>query len=154
MIKLIVAYDKNKVIGNNGKLPWKIKKELEHFKKNTMGDTLIMGRKTFESLPQKLPNRKNVVLSSNNVNNADKVIHNEKDFLDYLQKFKNSSKVLWIAGGKNIYEKYYQYAQELIISEIQGEYQGDVKLNIDLSNWKKSLILEEKDFIVYKYVKK
>ena len=154
MIKLIVAYDKYKTIGNKGNLPWKIKNELQHFKNTTLNDTLIMGRKTFESLPGKLPNRKHIVLSSGDVKNADKVIHNEKELLTFFSKFKNSNKILWITGGKSLYEKYYQYAHELIISEINGKYEGDVKLNMDLSNWQKTIIFEDNDFKVYKYIKK
>lgn len=153
MIKLIVAYDENRTIGNNGKLPWKIKSELQHFKNTTMGDTLIMGSKTFDSLPGKLPGRKHVVLSSRNIVFADKLIRNEETLITYFKNFKNSKKVLWISGGKTIYEKYYQYADEIIVSEINGTFDGDVKLDIDLSNWKKQKILEEKEFTVYKYTK-
>ena len=63
MITLIVAMDKNNLIGNNGKLPWKIAEDMEFFKKVTTGSCVIMGRKTYESIGKPLPHRKNVVIS-------------------------------------------------------------------------------------------
>ena len=64
MINIIVAMDKNRVIGKNNQLPWHISDELKNFKKFTTGNTILMGRKTFESIGRPLPNRNNVVIST------------------------------------------------------------------------------------------
>lgn len=154
MIKMIVAWDKNKVIGNKDKLPWRIKSELEHFKKTTMGDTLLFGKTTFEGLPKKLPGRKSFVLSPEDVKNADKIINNENELLKIFKKYNSSNETLWISGGKSIYEKYFNYASEILVSEIKDSYEGDVKLNINLSNWNKEKIADYEKFSVIKYSKK
>ena len=63
MIQIIVAYDKNRVIGNKGNLPWSIPSDLRHFKEITLGGVLIMGRKTYESIGKPLENRFTIVIS-------------------------------------------------------------------------------------------
>ena len=62
-IFLIAAVDKNLAIGKNGKIPWHIKEDLRHFKKNTLNTTIIMGRATFDSIGKPLPDRKNIVMT-------------------------------------------------------------------------------------------
>jgi dihydrofolate reductase len=69
MITLIVAADKNWLIGKNNKLPWKSKEDLQHFKRTTMGCPIVMGRRTFESLPNLLPGREHFVVTSNSYKN-------------------------------------------------------------------------------------
>lgn len=98
-----------------------------------MGHDLFMGRKTFESLPGKLPGRKHIVLSRNNVEGADEVVHNDQEVKELFDKYKNKNEVLFIAGGKSIYENYYNEADELIISEVETDASGDTYLNLDLS---------------------
>ena len=73
MIKIIAALSSNRVIGNNGKIPWFIKGELRRFKEITMGHNVVMGRKTFESIGNVLEGRKNIIITKNEsfkVNNA------------------------------------------------------------------------------------
>ena len=64
-ITLIAAFDNNQAIGTQGDLPWRLSSDLKHFKKITTGNTIVMGRKTFDSIGRALPNRKNVVLTRN-----------------------------------------------------------------------------------------
>lgn len=153
MVKLIVAIGPKGLIGKDNSMPWHIKDEFKHFKETTMGHDLFMGRKTFESLPGKLPGRKHIVLSRNNVEGADNVVHNDHEVKELFGKYKNKSEVLFIAGGKSIYENYYNEADELIISEVETDASGDTYLNLDLSGWKKELIKEHPQFKVYRYTK-
>ncbi|QKT05532.1 dihydrofolate reductase [Mycoplasma sp. OR1901] len=154
MIKLIVAVDKNNLIGNKDKLPWQIKEELNHFKSTTLNHTLLFGRNTFLGLPQVLKNRKIFVLCQNDIPNVDLTIHNTEELEKIFEQYKNSDETLFIAGGKSIYESFYKFADELIISRILGEFDGDVYLDLDLSDYKLIEVIEKGSFNVEKWVKK
>ncbi|WP_027120508.1 dihydrofolate reductase [Mycoplasmopsis lipofaciens] len=153
MIKLIVALDKNNLIGNGNKMPWNIKEEFIHFKKTTLNNALLFGKNTFLGLPKKLENRIVYVLSGETLSGCDRTIHNEKELLELFNFYKTSKEILFIAGGKFIYEKYYHYADELIISKIKNEYKGDIYLNLDLSKYELFATTNKKDFIVEYYKK-
>ena len=85
-IHLIWAQDFNGGIGKDGRLPWHISEDLKNFKQITLGSTIIMGRKTWDSLPFKpLPKRRNIVLSSSNISNIE-VYHNIEDCIRTLKK--------------------------------------------------------------------
>lgn len=154
MVKLIVAIGPKGLIGDNNKMPWHISEEFKHFKETTMGHDLFMGRKTFESLPGKLPGRKHIVLSRNEVAGADVILHSDKEVNELFSQYKNSDKTLFIAGGKQIYEKFYKDADELIISEVVTDATGDTFLDLDLSSYKKEVIKSNPQFTVYKYTKR
>lgn len=99
-----------------------------------MGHDLFMGRKTFDSLPGKLPGRKHIILTTaSTIEGADEVVHNDDEVKQLFAKYKNSDKILFITGGKSVYERYYQEADELIISEVKTDAIGDTFLNLDLS---------------------
>lgn len=154
MIKLIAAVAKNKVIGNNNQLPWHIPEEFKHFREMTMGHTLLMGRKTFESLPSVLPGREIIVLTRkvDSKLNVRQVTENELPKI--FDSFKHSNNILWIAGGKSVYESFYKEAQELFITELHEEFEGNVTLNLNLENYKKSIFKETSKFVVYIYTPK
>lgn len=116
MVKLIWAEDRNKGIGNNGQLLWHIPEDLKFFKSITQDKTIVMGRKTYESLPIKpLPNRINVVLSS-----GASLIPNHQNLCtvnsveEVLEKHNDS----WVIGGGLIYELFLPYATEAYITEV------------------------------------
>ncbi|MDF9867247.1 dihydrofolate reductase [Bacilli bacterium PM5-3] len=138
MIKLIVAHDKNMLIGNGNVMPWHIKEELQFFRKETLNQNLLMGRTTFEGIGKVLTNRTTYVLTSNkSYQVADENVVVINDVKELFDKFKNSEDILFIAGGKKIYEQFYLYADELIISTIEDEFVGDTYLtNIDLTKYK------------------
>ena len=127
MIKLIVGYDQNKLIGKNNFLPWNISEEIEHFKNTTIGKTIVMGDVTFDGIGKPLPNRKTIVLTLDkkwNFKHKDVFIsHNFKELVD---KYKGSDKEdIYICGGSTIYKLFLPYVDEMIISHIKGEYKGD-----------------------------
>ncbi|NQZ29506.1 MAG: dihydrofolate reductase [Mycoplasmatales bacterium] len=153
MIKLIVAMTGERLIGNGDKLPWKIPAEFKHFKTTTMGHSLLFGRTTFEGLPKKLPGRKHYVLSSKTVEGADQTIHNENELMELFAKYKDSEEILFITGGKSVYEKYAEYADEWIVSYIWGIYTGDVYLNLKPKNYSKEGVVTHDNFDIVTYRK-
>ena len=114
-LKAIVAISENSVIGKNGDLPWRISEDLKWFKKITLGHTLLMGRKTWESLPGALPKRENWVLSSTIEANNSK-IRVFKKIQDALDAAKD--RTLFIIGGGELYRQTLPLCDELYVSEV------------------------------------
>ena len=113
-IKAIVAISENSVIGKNGDLPWKISEDLKWFKKITLGHTLLMGRKTWESLPGALPRRENWVLSSTIKSKPEiKVFKELGDALEAAY-----DRTLFIMGGGELYRQTLSICSELYVSEV------------------------------------
>lgn len=117
-ISIIAAVGKNLELGRNNDLIWHFKEDMSFFKETTMGSTVIMGRKTFESLPKALPRRQNIVISTNNDYNATGalVVTNTQQALD---KAENES--VFIIGGGNIYAQYLPIADKLYLTEIEAQ---------------------------------
>ena len=121
-IHLIWAQDLNGGIGKNGKLPWHIPEDLDNFKKITQGSTIIMGRKTWDSLPFKpLPKRRNIVISSKHISQSE---HYQSIDLCIKQLNKDGLKKVFIIGGAKIYKEFIQKADELHITSINIETKG------------------------------
>ncbi len=113
----------NRVIGAYNSLPWHLSEDLNHFKFLTTGHTIIMGRKTYESIGRPLPNRRNIVISRNIKNSYDgtEVVHSIEDAFSIS---KNDSEI-FIIGGANIYEQALSFVDYLYITEIKKSYSGD-----------------------------
>jgi dihydrofolate reductase len=128
---IIAAVAKNTVIGKDGKIPWHITEDFMRFKKLTMGCPIIMGRKTFESLPIKpLPGRQNIVVSRDFSHTHTIVKPSIEDAISFC---KDEPKV-FIIGGASIYEQAMKYANMLELTFIDRDYEGDVffpKVNFD-----------------------
>lgn len=132
MITLLVATDKNGLIGNNGKLPWNIPEDMDFFKKYTQNQIVVMGRKTYLSIGKPLKNRVNVILSSSIVKNFDETlpIESYKSDLIVLKSFEEvlkSFKEFIIIGGRSVYKQALEnlIPDKLLISEIGGEFEGN-----------------------------
>jgi dihydrofolate reductase len=125
-IIIIVAMGKNRVIGKDGKMPWHIPEELRLFKKTTMGYPMIMGRKTFESLPGLLPGRRHIVLSRNK-NYKPKGGEYAPTLSDALQLCGEVEKVFLI-GGAQIFEQGFSIATSILLTLLEREVEGDVTL--------------------------
>ena len=102
MLGMIVACDRNGAIGKDGDLPWKQSTDLQHFKQVTMGSNLIMGRKTWDSLPGMLPGRAHYVLSRGEVEGVEVIA------LDKALEMEG-----WVIGGGEIYELFLPHVEEL-----------------------------------------
>jgi len=136
IIVAIGAIGKGNVIGKNGELPWHLPEDLKHFKELTTNHTVIMGRKTFESIPEKfrpLPNRRNIVVTSNKdyTNEGIEVSASLNEAVGKVQEGK-----AFIIGGARLYEEALTIADTLEITKVEGDYSGDVFFpEIDLSKW-------------------
>ena len=122
---IIVAHDPNLVIGKDGSLPWHYSEDLKFFKRTTMGAPLLMGRVVFEELNEKpLPGRENVVLSRSKSYDHVKTFRSIDDALKYL----SDREEVFVIGGGEIYKQMIEIVDELVVTEIKKEYEGDTFL--------------------------
>lgn len=119
-LAIIAAIAKNRVIGNGGTLPWHISEDLKRFKKLTAGHAVLMGRKTFESLGRQLPNRRNVVLTSQAIAG----VETYRSLSQALSALRNEKRVFVIGGGQ-IYALLLDRADELYLTLVDQEVDGD-----------------------------
>lgn len=117
----IAAMSENRVIGCEGKIPWHIPEDLKFFKMMTLGNVVVVGRKTFETLP-KLKDRKILVLSRNQSYSSCGEINGVN--IDWLETFIGSDK-LFIAGGGEIYKQFLPICDELYLTTIKKQIDGD-----------------------------
>lgn len=152
MIYLIAAMTKDGIIGHGNNLPWHIPEELQHFKQRTLDQTVIMGRRTFESIGKPLPRRYNIVLSS-----PDLIIPAERGMVCQtteaaLQAAQQQKKDIFIIGGAYTYAQFLPFVDQLIISYIKENYHGDVYFPCtDWSLWKACQQVDYTDFEVVIY---
>ena len=125
-IGLIWAQARNRVIGKNGVMPWHLPEDLAHFKRVTLNHPVVMGRKTWDSIPPRfrpLPGRTNIVVTRQpdwNENGAQRT----SSLREALQLCENSAQV-WIIGGAQIYAQALPLADELVVTEIDAAFDGD-----------------------------
>jgi dihydrofolate reductase len=133
-LHIIVAMTNERLIGVGGTLPWELPDDLQLFKHMTMGHTVIMGRKTFASIGAPLPGRKNIIISSSHLANADIEIFDS--FAEALAKAESLNQKIFCIGGKEIYAEALPLATHLHISWIQGDFSGDTYFpDFDISKW-------------------
>lgn len=158
MLSIIVAKANNNIIGGNNKLLWHLSKDLKRFKEITTGNTIIMGRKTFESLPKVLPNRHHVILTSNKDFKVDSdsvtVINNIEEI---IEKYASSAEEVFIIGGGEIYNLLLPHTNKLYLTRIFKDFEGDTYFpSIDLSNWeiiyKSELFSDEEENLTYDFI--
>jgi len=149
MLSLIVGMTKERVIGKGNLLPWHIPEDLKNFKKITTGKTVIMGRKTFDSIVsmigKPLPNRRNVVLSRSMESDEVEVCRSVEEA---KEKFKDEE--AFIIGGASVYKLFLPYVDRMYISWIKKDYEGDCyfpELNLD-----KFKIISKEDFEEFEFV--
>ena len=123
-ITLVAAISSNNVIGKENSLPWNIPEDLKRFKQMTSGHTILMGRKTFDSIGRPLPNRQNIVMTKdeNFEREGIKVIN---DFDEALELIKKSNEDVFVIGGSKIYELFEPVANSLAITRILKDFEGD-----------------------------
>ena len=127
-IEHIVAMSVNGVIGFQNKVPWHSREEMRHFKKITTGNIVLMGRKTFESINKALPNRINIVLSSQKIRIPNVIsLTNMDDVVDYCHSMntRNNFKKLFVIGGASLYEQTFMMTNTFWISIIYKNFIGD-----------------------------
>lgn len=157
MLSIIVAVAENNVIGKDNKLIWHLPEDLKRFKKLTTGHTIIMGRKTFESLGRILPNRKHVILCNDmELNIEDENVEVLED-ISMLKQYIDSTEENFVIGGATIYKLLMPYANKLYLTLIHEEFEGDVYFpEIKEKDWKvierEKGLKDEKNPYDYEYI--
>ena len=122
MLSIIVAVAENNIIGKDNQLIWHLPEDLKRFKKLTTGHTIIMGRKTFESLGRVLPNRKHIILCND---------------IAMLKPYIDSKEENFVIGGATIYKLLMPYANKLYLTKIHQSFEGDVSFpEVKEEEWK------------------
>lgn len=150
MIALIVAYAKNRVIGNNGKIPWRIKGEQKRFKELTTGNVVIMGRRSYEEIGHPLPDRDTIVVS-NTKNYECEHCRTAKSLAEAIEMA--GDKDIYISGGAGLYKEAIDIVDEMYITEIDAEIEGDTFFpEFSSEQYVKRTDKEFEGDIPYKYV--
>jgi Dihydrofolate reductase len=134
MLSMIVAIARNGVIGRDNQLPWHLPADLKYFKETTTGKAVLMGKNTYDSivgyLGHGLPNRENIVLTSDTSSIPEvTTVHTVESALELAK-----SRDIFIIGGRKVYETFLPYVDELYITWVEANIEGDVtfpKLNLD-----------------------
>ena len=137
----LVAMAKNRVIGRDNTLPWRLSADLQRFKRLTMGHTLVMGRKTYESLGRPLPGRRMVVITRQPDFRPEgvQVVHSLEEALAAAPA---DEQELFIGGGAEIYRQAMPLTDRLYLTVIERDVEGDAHFpELDLSGW--TLVEEE-----------
>jgi len=133
MMAFLLAMDRNGLIGKDGALPWHLPADLRYFKKVTMGHSIVMGRKTFESIGKPLPGRENIILTKNTDYHAEgcQIFHHPEEVMSYL-----SGNPLWfIIGGSGVFKSFYPLVERLYLTRIDAEFEGDTYFDFNPDEW-------------------
>lgn len=150
MIGLIVAYAKNRVIGNNGCIPWRIKGEQRRFKELTTGNVVVMGRRSYEEIGRPLPNRMTYVVSrtKNFDQEGVKTVSSIQEAIELA-----GDKNVYISGGAGIYKEAMPFVEKMYITEVDLEPEGDTFFpEFDENDFDKEIDEIVDGEIPYKYV--
>lgn len=139
MFSIIAAVGKNNELGKKGDLIFHIKEDMQFFKETTTGHTVVMGFKTWESLPKKLPNRKNIVVSFEEIEGPDECV---TDLEQYIKDNENTDEEIFVIGGGSIYAQFIDHAKRIYLTEIDGEdSEADVFFpTFDKSKYKRTVL--------------
>jgi len=169
-ISIIVAYDKNRLIGDGPKIPWRLAADMKHFKETTMGCPVIMGRKTWDSFPEKfkpLPGRFNIIITNRPDEYREQYDEQKKDV-----RFTSSSGAalvaayaravitgteVYIIGGASIYKEYLDMGvvERILATEVVGDYSGDVHFpEFDPQAWDREIKQQNAEFDVVEYIRR
>ena len=143
IISHLVALSNNFVIGVNNDLPWKLKKDLQHFSAYTQNKAIVMGRKTYESIGRPLPNRKNIVISSSLESQESlQVVPNLNQAIEVASQWNKDNSAeeeIVLIGGGYVFEESKNIVNKLVLTRVECEIDGDVFYpQINLSDWKET----------------
>lgn len=158
----IWAQDTRGIIGKNNYLPWHLPKDLKHFKETTLNQAILMGRVTFEGMNKRLlPNKETLILTTQSDYQVDgaNVVTSVEEVLTW---YTNQDKNLYIVGGSKVYKLFEPYVDELVVTQVQAEVEGDTYFPRDFDFSRFSLVSSdiygkdeqnEFDFVVEHFVK-
>ena len=139
-ISLIVAMDKNRLIGANNRLPWRLPDDMKWFVEQTMGKPVVMGRKTYDSIPPKfkpLNGRKNIIITRNPTYQAEgcAVVYSLEEA---IQAAGDVPEII-IGGGTQIYKLSLPLANRIYLTQVDGEFEGDAYFpNLEMGQWRET----------------
>lgn len=134
MISLIVAMDKNRLIGDGKKIPWHLPADFAYFKQTTMGKPVIMGRTTFDSIGRPLPGRKNIILTRGDFTHEGVEVARSFDEACALVQGNDE---IFVIGGAQVYAQAIPLADRLYITFVEGDFSGDIFFpEVDWSEWR------------------
>ena len=139
IISIIAAIGKNNEVGKNNKLLWDLPIDMKHFRDTTRGHSVIMGRKTFESIGHPLPNRRNIIITRD-LDYKKEGIETVTATEEAINLFKNSNEEIFVIGGAEIYKQFINLADKLYITHVYNEFPiADAFFPpIEKNKWKKS----------------
>ena len=158
MLSLIVAIAENNVIGKDNKLIWHISEDLKRFKSITSGNAMLMGRKTFESLPGVLPGRKHIIITRDHKYTIDsEQVSVINDLDSFIRKHENSDDEIFVIGGAEIYKQLLPHCKKLYLTKVHQSFEGDTYFpEIDYSKYdteySSDKITDEKSGITYSFI--
>ena len=141
MLSIIVAFGDNYEIGQDGTMPWHLPEDLKHFKKVTSGATILMGRRTFQSLPGVLPKRHHIIITADPSFTKDhKRVRISHDLETELRAAQKSDEEIFIIGGGQIYKQALPFADRLYLTFVHASYpNADTYFpEIDWSQWEET----------------
>ena len=149
---IIAAIGKNNELGKDNGLIWHLPGDLKFFKETTTGKTIIMGRRTFESLPRMLPNRHHIVLSSSTDFPSEVSVYSNLD--DLLKDYEGSDEELFVIGGASIYKLFLDHSDKLYLTEIDASEEADAYFpKFDKKDYECEILGENEDNgIKYKHI--
>jgi dihydrofolate reductase len=135
-VTLIAAIARNRVIGKDGDLPWRLPADLRHFKRTTVGHPLIMGRRTFESFGRPLPDRTNIIVTRNRDYRAEGAVV-VSSFDDAMRVARQEETEIFIGGGEDVFRHFLPIADRMILTWIDADFEGDTFFpEFDESEWR------------------
>ncbi len=156
MFSIIAAIGKNRELGKDGDLVFRIKEDMKFFKKTTMGHKILMGHKTWDSLPGKLPGRENIVVARDEVEGADRTI---RDLVEFVQENRGEEEEIFVIGGAMIYNELIGVTDNLYLTEVEVEVEADTFFpNFDKNKYERTVLGKGSDgkykYEFVKYAKK
>ncbi|MGI2328484.1 dihydrofolate reductase [Planococcus sp. YIM B11945] len=132
-VSLIVAMDRNRVIGKDNDIPWRLPRDWDYVKKTTQGCPIILGRKNFESIGRALTGRRNIILTRSHADFPGcETAHSVEDVFNLCQ----GEDEIFIFGGQQIYEAFMPYVEKMHITKIDHEFEGDTYFpEVDWAEW-------------------
>jgi len=152
-MKAIAAMSINRVIGDEGRIPWHIPEDFKWFKQCTLDQVVVMGRKTFDSIGKPLPRRETLLVSRS----ATSAEYPGITILDNLEKLSTfeTDKEIWICGGAEIYTQTLPLCRELLLTVVKQKVQGDAFFpQFEPLFGRPETLRDEPDFVIYRFLSK
>ncbi len=134
-VSIVVAVSDGGVIGCNNSIPWDIPEDLRNFRSITMGSSIVMGRKTFESIGRKLPGRTNIVLSRQTKIKVPEGVILTSDFNTSIKEGLKYSKEVFVIGGEEVYKLALKVANKMYLTKVNEYFSGDSYFNYNPKHW-------------------